>query len=196
MDIQRGDRFEYMVSMSSAHFGLEQYREAHVPKDSPEWNEKYVEGDMNTSMIRTALGRTIVVKHDVVNPRPYSRINMICGSKGLFEDYPPRIYIDGAPKEVYTNLDPWKEKFEHAFWKKQGEVASKMGGHGGMDFIMAYRLTEAMRKALVPDMDVYDSVTWSAPGPLSEMSVAKGSAPVQFPDFTRGLWKNKRPTMI
>jgi hypothetical protein len=196
MDIQRGDRFEYMVSMSSAHFGLEQYREAHVPKDSPEWQEKYICGDMNTSLIRTAMGRTIVLKHDVVNPRPYSRINMIAGSKGLFEDYPPRIYIDGSPKEAYTSLDPWKDKFEHAFWREQGETARKLGSHGGMDFVMAYRLTEAMRKGLVPDMDVYDAVAWSAPGPLSETSVAKGSARMDFPDFTRGLWKNKRPTMV
>ncbi len=196
MNVQRGDRFEYMVSMSSPQFGLEQWREQHVPKDSPEWKEKYIAGDMNTSLIRTAKGRTIVLKHDVVNPRPYSRINMIAGSKGLFEDYPPRIYIDGAEKEAYTSLDPWKAKFEHPFWREQGETARKLGSHGGMDFIMAYRLTEAMRKGLVPDMDVYDAVAWSAPGPLSEASVAKGSARMEFPDFTRGLWNRERSTMV
>ena len=196
MNIQRGDRFEYMVSMSSLELGLDQWRDQHVPRESPEWNEKYICGDMNTSLIRTAKGRTIVLKHDVVNPRPYSRINMIAGSKGLFEDYPPRIYIDGAEKEVYTSLDPWKEKFEHPFWRSQADTARKLGGHGGMDFVMAYRLTEAMRKGLVPDMDVYDAVAWSAPGPLSEASVAKGSARMEFPDFTRGLWKNPRPTLV
>jgi hypothetical protein len=196
MNIQRGDRFEYMVSMSSLELGLDQWREQHVQRESSEWKEKFIEGDMNTSLIRTAMGRTIVLKHDVVNPRPYSRINMIAGSKGLFEDYPPRIYIDGAEKEAYTSLDPWKEKFEHPFWRSQAETARKLGGHGGMDFVMAYRLTEAMRKGLVPDMDVYDAVAWSAPGPLSEASVAKGSARMEFPDFTRGLWKKPRPTMV
>ncbi len=167
-----------------------------MPRDSPEWKEKYICGDMNTSLIRTAKGRTIVLKHDVVNPRPYSRINMIAGSKGLFEDYPPRIYIDGAEKEAYTSLDPCKEKFEHPFWREQGETARKLGSHGGMDFVMVYRLTEAMRKGLVPDMDVYDAAAWSAPGPLSEASVAKGSARVEFPDFTRGLWNRERLTMV
>ena len=195
MGIQRGDRFEYMVSMSSLQRGLDAWREDHVPKDSPEWKEKYIEGDMNTSLIRTAKGRTIVLKHDVVNPRPYSRINMIAGSKGLFEDYPPRIYIEGAAKEEYTSLDPYKAQFEHPFWREQGETARKLGSHGGMDFVMVYRLVEAMRKGLVPDMDVYDAAAWSAPGPLSEASVAKGSARMDFPDFTRGLWKNERPTM-
>jgi len=196
MGIQRGDRFEYMVSMSSLERGLDAWREQHTPKDSPEWKEKYIAGDMNTSLIRTAKGRTIVLKHDVVNPRPYSRINMIAGSKGLFEDYPPRVYFDGAAKEEYTSLDPYKAEYEHAFWRQQGETARKLGSHGGMDFVMVYRLVEAMRKGLVPDMDVYDAAAWSAPGPLSEASVAKGSAPVDFPDFTRGLWKNERPAMV
>jgi hypothetical protein len=195
MDIQRGDRFEYMVSMSSLERGLDAWREEHVPKDSPEWREKYICGDMNTSLIRTAKGRTVVLKHDVVNPRPYSRINMIAGSKGLFEEYPPRIYFDGAEKEEYTSLDPYKARFEHKLWREQGETARRLGSHGGMDFVLVYRLVESMRKGVVPDMDVYDSAAWSAPGPLSELSVAKGSARVEFPDFTRGLWKNPRTTM-
>jgi hypothetical protein len=196
MGIQRGDRFEYMVSMSSLERGLDAWREDHVPKDSPEWREKYICGDMNTSLIRTARGRTIVLKHDVVNPRPYSRINMIAGSKGLFEDYPPRIYIDGAANEEYTSLDPYKAQFEHKFWREQGETARRLGSHGGMDFVLVYRLVESMRKGLVPDIDVYDAAAWSAPGPLSESSVAKGSARVEFPDFTRGLWTNARATMV
>jgi hypothetical protein len=99
------------------------------------------------------------------------------------------MYVDGqAGGERYTNLDPWKKQFEHPLWTQLGEQA-RNGGHGGMDFVMAWRLVQCLREGLVPDIDVYDSAAWSAPFPLSEISVAKGSAPVKFPDFTRGLWK-------
>ncbi len=193
MGVNRGDRFDYLVSMSSPEHGLDAYREAHVPRDSPKWKEKYKCGDMNTSLIKTANGLTIVLQHDVVNARPYSRINAIEGTKGLFRDYPPRIYLDGQEGgEKYGSIDPFKAKYEHPLWKREGELARKLGGHGGMDFLMVYRLVECMREGLAPDIDVYDAASWSAPGPLSEASVAKGSAPMPFPDFTRGRWKEKR----
>ncbi len=191
--VNRGDRFDYLVSMSSPERGLDAWREQHVPRDSPKWREKYICGDINTSLIKTANGRTITLGHDVVNPRPYSRVNALHGEKGIFRDYPPRIYFDGqAGGENYSDLEPLKAAYEHPLWKRQGELARKLGGHGGMDFVMAYRLVQCMREGLEPDMDVYDAASWSAPGPLSEMSVAQGSAPVKFPDFTRGRWKEKR----
>lgn len=192
MGINRGDRFDYLVSMSSPQRGLDAWREAHVPKDSPKWKERYICGDMNTSLIKTANGRTIMLQHDVVNPHPYDRINLIAGVKGIFRDYPPRIYFDDPDREEFTTIDSWKEKYEHPLWKHQGELARKLGGHGGMDFLMVYRQVQCMREGIAPDMDVYDAAAWSAPGPLSEASVAQGSAPVKFPDFTRGRWKEKR----
>ena len=82
-------------------------------------------------------------------------------------------------------LDAFKAQFEDPLWTKEGELAKKLGGHGGMDFIMSYRLIQSMREALVPDMDVYDAAAWSAAA-ASEMSVAKNGASVKFPDFTRG----------
>jgi hypothetical protein len=192
MNINRGDRFDYMVSMSTPVRGLAAYREAKTPKGDPKWQEKYITGDLNTSLIKTAAGLTITLKHDVSNPHPYSRINMIGGTKGVFEDYPPRIYIDGqAGGEEWGNLDSYKQHYESPLWAKEGAMASTSGGHGGMDFIMIYRLLQCMREGLPPDMDVYDGAAWSAPTPLSVTSVAQGSAPVKFPDFTRGLW-NKR----
>ena len=110
----------------------------------------------------------------------------------MFADYPPRIYFDGqAGGEDWASINAWKEH-QHPLWKQEGEIAKKLGGHGGMDFIMLYRLVQCMREGLPPDMDVYDAATWSAPGPLSQLSVANGSAPVKFPDFTRGSWQ-KRP---
>jgi predicted dehydrogenase len=189
MDIHHGDRFDVMVSLSSVEKGLSAWRAKHVPKEDPRWKEKYVCGDMNTSIIRTALGRTIMLQHDVISPRPYSRINLISGTKGTFEDYPPRIYIEGETKNHdWESLDRYKEKYDHPLWKNVGELARKLGGHGGMDFIMCYRLIQCMREGIAPDMDCYDAAAWSAPTPLSEMSVAKNGASMKFPDFTRGRW--------
>jgi hypothetical protein len=120
-------------------------------------------------------------------------VNLISGTKGVFRDYPPRIYLDGQPgAEQFTSIDAYKEKYEHPLWQKSGEMARKMGGHGGMDFILLYRLAECMREGLPPDIDVYDAATWSAAGPLSERSVASGSEPVKFPDFTNGRWEQPR----
>jgi predicted dehydrogenase len=195
MDINRGDRFEYLVSMSSASLSLQAYRKEKLPADDPRQKEVYKEGDLNVSLIHTALGRVIRLEHNVSSPQPYDRINLIAGTKGIFRDYPPRIYLDGAAKEEFTSIDPYKAKYEHPYWKETGELARTLGGHGGMDFVMAWRLIQAMREGAVPDIDVYDTASWSAPGPLSEQSVAKGSAPVQFPDFTRGRWQTRTPIM-
>ena len=192
MGINRGDRFDYLVSMSSPSRGLDAWRAANVPKDSPKWKEKYVCGDMNASLIKTANGLTVTLRHDVVNALPYDRVNLIAGVKGIFRDYPPRIFFDGEGKEEFTSIDRYKDQYQHPLWKRQGELARNLGGHGGMDFLMVYRLVECMRQGIAPDMDVYDAAAWSAPGPLSEASVAQGSAPVKFPDFTRGRWKEKR----
>jgi len=189
LDIHRGDRFDYLVSMSTPEAGLTKWRADHVPKDDPRWTEKYVNGDLNISLIKTAKGRTIRLEHDVSSPRPYSRINSIQGTSGIFEDYPPRIYIEGRGRgHAWAPIDEYRAEHEHPWWREQGEKA-RTGGHGGMDYIMAWRLIQCMREGLAPDMDVYDAAAWSAPGPLSERSVANGSAPAKFPDFTRGKWR-------
>jgi hypothetical protein len=196
MGTQRGDRFDYIVSMSTPQRGLDEYRKSHVTETDPRWAERYITGDLNTSLIKTAKGLTITLKHDTSNPRPYDRINAIAGTKGVFVDYPPRIYFDGqAGDEAWSSLDSWKQ-YQHPLWAQEGEIAKKIGGHGGMDYIMLYRLLQCMREGLVPDMDVYDAAAWSAPGPLSTASVANGSAPVKFPDFTRGHWQDRSSSQI
>ncbi|WP_260703340.1 Gfo/Idh/MocA family protein [Edaphobacter flagellatus] len=196
MSINRGDRFGYIVSMSTPERGLDAYRKAHLQPNDPRMAEKYVCGDMNTSLIKTANGLTITVKHCVSLPNPYSRVNMIAGTNGIFEDYPPRIYFDGDKNEAYTSLDQYKEQYIHPLWAKMGEVAKKSGGHGGMDFLMLYRLLQCVREGLPPDMDVYDAAAWASVGPLSVSSIAKGSAPFDFPDFTRGAWKTRTASAI
>ena len=188
LDIHRGDRFDYMVSVSSIEASLSAYVKGHFPEGDPKRSEKYICGDMNTSIIKTINGRTILLQHDVVNPRPYSRLNMIQGTKGIFEDYPPRIFIDGQKDEEWQTMDAFKEKYEHPLWKNNGEMARKTGGHGGMDYIMNYRLMDCLKRGLVPDINCYDAAAWSAPTPLSEASVAQNGAPQKFPDFTRGKW--------
>jgi len=194
MDINRGDAFDHIVSMSSSHLGLEAYRQQHVPEGDAKWKEVYKCGDYNTSIIKTVKGRTIMLQHNVSTPRPYDRINLIQGTKGIFRDYPPRIFVDGQEGgHSWTTLDKYKEQYESELWKNQGETARKLGGHGGMDYLMCYRLVQCMREGLEPDINVYDAAAWSVPGPLSERSVANGSAPVKVPDFTRGLWSKARP---
>ena len=193
MDINRGDRFDYMVSVSSSEASLRAYVKANFPDGDPKRAEKYICGDINTSIIKTQRGRTILLQHDVVNPRPYSRLNSISGTKGAFSDYPPRIFFDapkqdGQKKEDWETIDAYRDKYEHALWKSTGELARKMGGHGGMDYIMNYRLMDCLKRGLVPDINVYDAAAWSAPTPLSETSVAQNGAPQKFPDFTRGKW--------
>ncbi len=191
MGIQRGDSFGHIVSMSSPQRGLDLYRNEHLKQGDPRWAERYVTGDMNISLIKTAKGLTITVKHAVSIPQVYDRINLIAGTKGLFVDYPPRIYLDGASKdEAWGSIDAFS-RYQHPLWKREGEIAAKIGGHGGMDYIMLYRLLQCCREGLAPDMDVYDAAAWSAIAPLSVESVAHGSAPVEFPDFTGGKWRER-----
>ena len=188
MDIHHGDRFARLVSMSSLSAALAEYRDATLPADDPKRREKYRCGDMNTSLIQTANGRTIMLQHDVVTPRPYSRLNLVQGSKGTFSDYPPRIFFDGQGTHEWASYDAIKAEYEHPLWKEHGEQALKLGGHGGMDYIMNYRLVQTYRQGLPPDLNVYDAAAWSAPGPLSDISVAWDSLSLPFPDFTRGNW--------
>jgi predicted dehydrogenase len=194
MDIHAGDKFDYLVSMSTNEAGLSIYREKNVPdRTNAKWNERYVTGDLNTTLIKTAKGRTIHLAHDTSSPRPYSRLNHVSGTKGTFEDYPARIYIEGVGQSHrWTNMDAWKTTHEHPLWTNIGEMARKKGGHGGMDFVMMWRLVQCLREGLAPDFDVYDAAAWSAPLPLSQMSVARGSQPMRFPDFTRGEWSKAR----
>jgi hypothetical protein len=193
MDVNRGDRFDTLVSMSSISAGLQSYRKEKLEASDPRQKEVYKEGDFNVSLIRTVMGRVIELEHNVSSPQPYDRINLIAGTKGIFRDYPPRVYIDGAKREVFESLDLYKEKYEPALWKRIGDMAKELGGHGGMDYVMAYRLAECMKLGLPPDIDVYDAAAWSAPIPLSEASVANGGAPQKFPDFTRGKWQTRKP---
>ncbi len=197
MSINRGDRFDYMVSMSSAQRGLTAYAEKRYGKDDKRAGEQYALGDMNTSLIHSVNGRTVMVQHDTTSPRPYNRLNLISGTLGTFADYPARIAIEPhAHKWDEEKLAECREKYAHPLWKQVGELAKRVGGHGGMDFIMDYRLIYCLRKGLPLDQNVYDAATWSAVSELSEISVANQSKSVEYPDFTRGEWEKTEPLGI
>jgi predicted dehydrogenase len=200
MNLARGeDNFASLVSFSSPAKGRQLYAQQHYPPDH-KWNQiGYRCGDINTSIIKTHLGRTIMVQWDETSPRPYTRHNLIQGTKGTLAGFPTRIALDekGAHEWIEGEaLAPYYQEFEHPLHKRLGEVAQKMGGHGGMDFIMLCRIFECLRQGLPLDQNVYEGCFWSAVAPLSEKSVREGGMPQKFPDFTRGLWKNTQPLTI
>jgi hypothetical protein len=196
LDINRGDRFDHLVSMSGPSRGLQDWAASHVPEDSPKRQERYVLGDMNVSLIKTARGKTIVVQHCTNLPRPYSRIHLVQGTKGLFQGYPDRVYVEGRGRE-----DEWQDasavlgEFEHPLWKEMAAAAAG-AGHGGMDYLEDYRLIKCLREGQSTDMNVYDAAALSAVVHLSAQSVSRKAAPVDFPDFTRGRWKTMPPLGI
>jgi len=189
MNINRGDAFDYLVSMSSPSRGLQIYASEMFGPDSPQAKEKFALGDVNTSLIKTRLGKTIILIHDTNLPRPYTRIHLVQGTKGILQKWPDRIYVEGrSPEHQWEEIEKYAEEFEHPLWKKLSQKGEGRG-HGGMDFIEDYRLVQCLRQGLPTDMNVYDAASWSVVSALSEKSVAKNSEPVKFPDFTRGQWK-------
>jgi predicted dehydrogenase len=191
MNIHRGDRMNFLVSMSTDQFGMTEYAREKFGANSEYAKTPYKLGDMNTTLIRTVKGKTIMIQHDVTSPRPYDRIHKVSGTKGYAVKYPqPQIALEPNAHKFLPpeRRDSLLKAYEHPFSKEIGELARKVGGHGGMDFIMDYRLIYCLRNGLPLDEDVYDAAEWSCIVELSEKSVLNGSAPVQIPDFTRGAW--------
>lgn len=199
MDINRGDKMEYLNSMSSADFTMRDHAMKLAEEDTfyNRWASKTYRGNMNTTCIKTHKGRTIMLQHDVSSPRPYSRIHLVSGTKGVARKWPLPARIatghDWVSQEEFEELE---KKYTPEIIAKVGDMAKKIGGHGGMDFIMDWRLIDCLRNGLPLDMDVYDGALWSAISPLSEASVANRSNAVEVPDFTRGAWKNNAPVDI
>ena len=196
MGINRGDRFDYLTSMSTNQYGLTLYAENNFGKDSPEARTTYKLGDMSNTLVRTLNGRTILIQHDTHSPRPYDRIHKISGTKGYAVKYPePKIALE---PDAHAFLKPeefkaLRAKYQHPLTKYIGETAKAVGGHGGMDYIMNWRLIYCLRNGLPLDQDVYDAAAWSCIVELSEQSVLNRSNAVDIPDFTRGDWKNAKP---
>ena len=194
--INRGDRFDYLTSMSTKQAGLSIYGEEHYGAGSAQAEAKYLLGDMNTTLLHTMNGKTVMIQHDTTSPRPYDRLHLLSGTKGMARKYPEEAIALEPNAHSFLKPDELKAlltKYEHPLSRQIGEKARKVGGHGGMDFIMDYRLIYCLRKGLPLDQDVYDAATWSCIIPLSEMSVGNRSQSVDVPDFTRGAWKTAKP---
>ncbi len=192
MNIHRGDRMSHIVSMSTKQAGMNPYAAEKFGADSDFATREYKRGDMNTSLVRTENGKTIMIQHDVTSPRPYSRIHLVSGTKGFARKWPKRgLAFEPNAHEFLPEeeMEAMLDKYEHPITKEVGEKAREVGGHGGMDFIMDYRLIYCLHNGLPLDQDVYDAAEWSAISQLSEKSVELGSMPIQVPDFTRGAWK-------
>ena len=196
MNIDRGDRFDYLVSMSTRSSGMNDYYRESLGPDHPKTKAEYTQGDVNVSLIRTVNGSTITLGYDTQLPRPYSRINLVQGTRGIAQGFPERVSIEGRGNaHAWKSVDEYREEYEHPLWK-QLHAEAKGKGHGGMDYLVLYRLVEAFRTGMKPDMDVYDAASWSVVSALSEQSVANHSRPVDFPDFTRGKWRTNSPLGI
>jgi predicted dehydrogenase len=197
MNINRGNQFVRLVSMGSQSRGLNLSAAKAFGPDSPKATRRYALSDVVTTLIQTAAGQTIVVTHNTDSPRPYSRDIFVQGTKGLVRKYPEeKIYIEGRSKnDAWEPLEAYRAEYEHPLWKTLAERA-KGGGHGGMDFVQNYRLIQALRTGTPTDWDVYDAAAWSAVVELSRKSIAGHSMPVDFPDFTRGNWKQREPLGI
>lgn len=194
LNIGRGDTYAHLTSMSS--------RELNLSQTAKKQNSPYTQfkcGDMNSTMIKTEAGKTILLQFDVHTGRPYSRINKVVGTKAVHDGYPSRLYIDSGEPVFWghqwlndTEYNSYKSKYTHPMIKKLKVISQNFKqGHGGMDFVMIYRLIRCLNLGLPLDINVYDSVMWSAVTPLSEISVASKSQSIPFPDFTGGKWKEK-----
>lgn len=198
LNIHRGDKLEYLVSMDTKSVvGLEVAKEK-MGVDT------FANGDQTSTLVKTRNGKTVLIQHNVYTPRPYDRMYQLVGTKGFADKYPnsafafePDQIADAAaeydnlsshsyvPREVRDSL---MAKYKHPIAKEIEEKAREVGGHGGMDFIMDYRLVWCLRNGKPLDMDVYDAAEWSCLGELTAASIANGSKPVKIPDFTRGRW--------
>ena len=194
LDINRGNQFDELVSMSGNSRGLQLWQAERLDPADPRRSERYRLGDVNISLIRTVKGHTIVLWHDTNLPRPYSRKYLLQGTRGLVEGYPRRVYVEGRSREHrWDEIQPWFERHDHPFWKDE-KVRTQALGHGGMDWLENWRLITCLRQGLPTDQDVY--AAWSVIGPLTEWSVANRSRPARIPDFTRGRWRTTEPLPV
>lgn len=199
LNINRGDQMDYLVSVSSNDFVLGNMAKELATKDDfyKPYAGRSFNGNMSTSTIRTKKGKTIMVQYDVSSPRPYSRIQLVSGSKAVALKYPePARYSTGHEWMSEKEVKALEEKYMPPIVKKMGEIAKNVGGHGGMDFLMDWRTIDCLRNGLPLDQDVYDAALWSSVGPLSAWSVAHRSNSIDVPDFTGGSWQKNKPVDI
>ena len=201
LDIHRGDRLKTLVAMDTKAVN----GPAYIKSKTGEEVKDFQNGDQTSTLIRTENGKTMLIQHNVMTPRPYSRMYQVTGTDGYASKYPIEEYClrpskvssevapdheklnahGSVPQEVKKAL---MEKYKHPIHVELEETAKKVGGHGGMDYIMDYRLVYCLRNGLPLDMDVYDLAEWCSMAELTRISIENNSNAVAIPDFTRGGW--------
>lgn len=197
MDINRGDQFDFLVSMESEDFMMAE-KASELSKEDPFYNEfvgKDYRGNMNCTLIKTKKGRTVLLQHDATSPSPETYIMGAYGTKGASLKYPylSRICTGNNKWASQDEYEKVMEKYKPKIIKTFNVMANKLGGHGGSDAYKSWRLIDCLHGGFPLDIDVYDSVTWSSILPLSSWSVCNNSNSIKIPDFTAGAWqKNER----
>jgi predicted dehydrogenase len=190
MDINRGDIFTEIYSSASASKGINAYFKTEFGENHPNAKLNYKQGDIVTSLLKTKMGKTLVINYDMQLPRPYSNRWMLQGTRGVYDEEKSSIYLDHKSPE-YHIWEPWKpyeEKYNHKWWQADLSASS----HGGTDVVMLTQFVEAVRAKGPSPIDVYDSAVMTAIVELSGISIEK-NAPVAFPDFTKGKWATNKP---
>lgn len=197
LGINHGNRMVSLTSTASKAAGLHEYILENKSDDQFLCNAQINQGDVITTVIKCANGETIVLTLDTTLPRFYSRGFTVRGTKGMYEEATDSVFIDGPEDRKYDwnwrankvgNAAEYAEKYEHPIWKKYIEEGVQ-GGHDGMDYLEFKFFFEALREDKPLPVDVYDAASWMVITALSEVSIAKGSAPVEIPDFTEGKWQ-------
>ena len=193
MNINRGNRFLTLSAMSTPAFGVQDYLDRHNPAHplaNPK-NVQYACGDVTTSLIKCAGGEVLMIRHNIALPRPYSRANLVQGTRAIYSEDIKGVHIDDVHEhEYWEDMEKIYRQYDHPLWRNYDP--DRDDGHGGMDFLVMDAFAEAARTRSEPPLDVYDAAAWMAITPLSEQSVAMGGAPQAFPDFTRGKWTQGR----
>ena len=192
LNINKGNRFLSLVSMSSKARGLHQYAVDQLGPEHAQFHTEFGQGDITTTMIKCARGETVLLTHDCSLPRPYSRGQRVQGTRGLWMEDKNAVHFDDFDGERWADMDEYLEKYDHPVWKDFISDGVQ-GGHGGMDYLVQRGFIEAIKNRTQTPIDVYDSVAWMAITALSEDSIACGSTPVPFPDFTNGKWITTHP---
>lgn len=207
LNVIRGDRFDYIVSMGNWANSFNQYGPEMFGPDSPLARTRFPMSDINNSLIRTANGRSLHLFLDTRSPRPHRHVCTLMATNGIYEHTEKRIRIQGRSPGTWTRqgqkqvprewepISKYYPELDHPLWRDLGGKAVS-SGHGGGDYMCCYRLIEAYRLGVYSDIDVYDTVTWSAIVAFPDQSAKNRGRALDFPDFTRGRWKTRNPLPI
>ena len=194
LDINCGDAFASLTSTASGSFGINAHFARKFGPDHPGARQAYAQGDIVTTVIRTQLGKTVVVNYDMQLPRPYDNRWEVQGTLGIYNEQRASVYLDGVSPQYHEwePFEPYQQQYEHRWWKDQRASGAEMT-HLGTDIIELREFVAAVACRGPTPIDIYDSVTMSVITPLSGLSIAKGSQPLEIPDFTRGHWRTRNP---